>query len=546
MILPRVFLRIGKTIMVDIKDIKVSIQSGTLIQDKFFKNADFLKDSRGRLISFTGGYTVVIPAIVKNEKWAFRCWHTPVTDAKQRYSLISKAIKKSKLPYFCSFDYTENGLIIKGDSYPITKMRWIEGLNLKKYICKYSHDSKSIKRLAKSFLDMVFELHSHEIAHGDLQHGNIIVSESGELFLVDYDSMYVPEMKDQYADIITGLIDYQHPSRKNNSYSSEKLDYFSEVIIYTSLLAIAEKPELVSLYNVEDSESLLFTSKDFEDIKRSQIYRDLKVLQNPDIDLCLNILSEYLSTNDINLLQPIENYLISIKINCPSLVPVNESFTIKWKSTGAKSIQLSEFGEVPLEGKKELKVSSSKTLIFTLVSRSGLKNNRSISIKAAPRAVINYYKVDKEYTLESVPVKISWSCTNAKKVVILGEGEQNLSGSLILNPKEETTYTLCVEDAFGIQKRQITIKKLPLPLIRHIMVPSPKINRSLNISYKAPSFNLSIPTPTFNSVFCKLQLPKVSRLGKSGYFVRSLGWNNKHRSTNIFKSLFSVFLRNNK
>ena len=529
--------------MVDIKDIQVSIQSGILIQDKFFKNADFLKDSRGRLITFTGGYTVVVPAFVKNEKWAFRCWHTPVIDAKQRYSLISKAIKKTKLPYFCSFDYTENGLIIKGDSYPITKMRWIEGLNLKKYICKYSHDSKSIKRLAKSFLDMVFELHSHEIAHGDLQHGNIIVSDSGEIFLVDYDSMYVPEMKDQYTDIISGLIDYQHPSRKTNSISSSRIDFFSELIIYTSLLAIAVKPELVGLYNVEDSESLLFTSKDFEDLKKSQIYKDLKVLQNQDIDLCLNVLLEYLSTSDINLLQPIENYLISFKVDCPSLVPVNESFIIKWKSKGANSIQLSEFGEVPLEGEKELKVTTSKTLTFTLISRSGYRTNKSINIKAAPRATINYYKVDKEYTLDTVPVKISWSCTGAKRVIILGEGEQNLSGSLILNPKEETTYTLCVEDAFGMQKRQITIKKLPLPLIRQIMVPSPKINRSLNISYKAPSFNLYIPTPTFNSVFCKLELPKLPKLSKSGYYIRSIGWDKKSKSNNIFKSLFSKFLR---
>ena len=86
--------------MIDIGDIKASIQSGTLIQDKFFKNADFLKDARGRLLTFTGGYTVVIPAIVKNEKWAFRCWHTPVQDAKKRYSFIGKAIRKSKLQYF--------------------------------------------------------------------------------------------------------------------------------------------------------------------------------------------------------------------------------------------------------------------------------------------------------------------------------------------------------------------------------------------------------------------------------------------------------------
>ena len=39
--------------MVDISDIKASIQSKALIQDEFFKDALFLKDSRGRLLSYT-------------------------------------------------------------------------------------------------------------------------------------------------------------------------------------------------------------------------------------------------------------------------------------------------------------------------------------------------------------------------------------------------------------------------------------------------------------------------------------------------------------
>lgn len=70
--------------MIDISDIKASIQNKVLIQDDFFKSAQFLKDSRGRLISYAGGYTVVIPSIVNGEKWAFRCWHVPVKDAKKK------------------------------------------------------------------------------------------------------------------------------------------------------------------------------------------------------------------------------------------------------------------------------------------------------------------------------------------------------------------------------------------------------------------------------------------------------------------------------
>lgn len=529
--------------MIDIADIKASILSGTLIQDKFFKNADFQKDNRGRLISYTGGYTVVIPTVVKGEKWAFRCWHTPIKDAKERYSLIGKSIKKSKLPYFCSFEYTEKGLIIKGESYPITKMKWVEGLNLKKYIVANSKEKSKIQLLARKFLEMLMDLHSHHFAHGDLQHGNIIVSDSGEIYLVDYDSMYVPDMKKQFPDIISGLIDYQHPSRKSNQSSSDRLDFFSEVIIYTSLLAIAHNPEFVEKYNVEDSEALLFTSKDFENLKDSQVYKDLRELNDDEIDQCLDILQDYLSIKDLNDLNPIESYLMSVEIECPKIVPINEAFTIKWTSKGAKKIELSEFGDIPLEGRKDLKLSSPKSLTFTLESETGFKVEKSMKIEVAPRAVVKFFKADKEYTLPSVPVKIFWKCINAKKIEIEGIGEQKSSGSLIVLPNEETTYTLCIEDDFGQQRKEITIRKLPLPLIKQVMVPAPNINNNVGIMYQAPKFNISIPTPTFDTVLSKLEISKIPTLSKSGFYVHSMGWDKKNKPHNIFKSLFSIFSR---
>lgn len=527
--------------MIGISDIKASIQNGTLIQDKFFKNADFLKDSRGRLISYTGGYTVVVPANVKGGKWAFRCWHTSVKDSKERYSLIGKAINKSNLSYFCSFDYTEKGIIVKGESYPITKMRWVDGQDLKKYICANSHNKKAIKELAHKFLEMISELHKHHIAHGDLQHGNILVSDSGQLFLVDYDSMYVPEMKDKYSDIITGLVDYQHPSRKKNSISSEKLDYFSEVIIYTSLLAIASKPDLVDLYNVENSEALLFSSRDFESFSSSQIYSDLKSLNNEEIDKCLVAIENYLAINDINQLDPIECYLMSIDIHAPIVVPVNETFTIQWTSKGAKSVEISGIGEVELNGKRDIKLSNPKRISFVLKSETGFKYKKAISVKVAPRAMIKIFKADKKYTLDSVPVKLDWIVSNAKSIELIGYGQQSSSGSLIVKPKGETTYTLEVEDDFGKQRVDITIKELPLPLIKQILVPAPNIARNIRIVYQAPKVHLSIPTPSFDTVLSKLKIPDIPNLKESGYYIHSIHSKAKRKPHNIFKSLFSLF-----
>ncbi|MGM9865485.1 MAG: AarF/UbiB family protein [Muribaculaceae bacterium] len=529
--------------MIEIADIKASIQNGTLIQDEFFKNADFLKDSRGRLISYTGGYTVVIPCNVNGEQWAFRCWHIPVKDSKERYSYISRAIQNCALPFFCSFDYNEKGLIVKGETLPITKMKWVNGQNLKKFICSHYQESKVIKKLAKNFLDMIIQLHSKHIAHGDLQHGNIIVSDSAKIYLVDYDSMYVPQMGHNFHDIISGLIDYQHPSRKNNSNSSEKLDYFSELIIYTSLLVIAKKPEFVLKYDIENTEALLFKSNDFESFDKSEIYQDLKELNSSEIDLCLKIITEYLSLDDINLLEPIESYLMTIEIDYPQIVPIDESFVINWKSDGVKTIEVSDYGKVGLHGSLKFKLTTNKTISFELTSKSGFKSRKTIAITVAHRAVINEFKADKLFTYDDIPVRLSWNCSNAKKIEIKTIGQQVQNGSILVTPKTETTYTLCVEDDFGILTQSLTIKILPLPVIKQLWVPAPNINKNIGIIYKAPKFKLSIPTPSYGTVFSKIELPKIPERSKSLYYIHRIETTKKSGFGKIFQSLFSIFAK---
>lgn len=526
--------------MVDISDIKASIQSRSLIQNEFFRNADFLKDTRGRLITYTGGYSIVIPCYVNNEKWAFRCWHVPVKDAEKRYFHIGKKLCNTNLTFFSSFEYIEDGIIVKGNHLPITKMKWIDGANIKEYICNNFHNSKKIKMLATSFLDMIINLHSQNISHGDLQHGNIIVSKSEQLFLVDYDSMYVPEMKNNFPDIISGLIDYQHPARKQNKTSSEKLDYFSELIIYVSLLAVAEEPNLVSKYNLKDSESLLFKSSDFVNISESQIYKELNSLQNSEIEQCLKILEEYLSLNDINLLRPIESYLMSIDIDYPSVTPIKENFIINWKSHGVYCIEIAEIGEVDLEGSLNLNFSENKVICFNLYSKSGFKIQKSIEIKVAHRAIINHFKADKLYTYDNVPVILSWNCSYSNIVKLENYGILNPIGSISVSPKTETTYTLSVEDNFGIQTRTITIKMLPLPVINKIWIPTPKMNNITNIIYKTQKFNVYIPTPSFDNVLSRLTIPKIPQLRESSFFVTSVDTPRKSRVKQLIKTIYSI------
>lgn len=256
-------------------------------------------DQKNRPIHFTGGFAIVFPFIVKDKKWAFKCWHTKVDNIEKRMELISNFLESQKLPYFCQFTFKSEGLLTrKGELIPTTRMQWIEGEKINDYICAKKEDTSALHVLADKFLIMCQELHKANIAHGDLQHGNIIVGADQKLYLIDYDSVFTPNMENE-KDVICGLPGYQHPNRSMNEYANAKLDYFSELIIYISILAIAENPELVQRYNVENSDHLLFTKDDFKNLGESEIYKDIHTLSNKLRQL-IDILAFYLSKDSID------------------------------------------------------------------------------------------------------------------------------------------------------------------------------------------------------------------------------------------------------
>lgn len=295
--------------MPEISDIQISIQiRDKLVRDYVAKNADFHKLPTGGYEKYSGGFSVAFPCEYNGEKWAFRCWHVTIDKAMERYKLLSQALPSYKLPYFIDFYYEEQGIVVNGITYPTIRMRWVNGKNIKDYIGRNLNDSDKIYRLADRFLKMVRVLHKSSIAHGDLQHENIMVNSRGNLVLIDYDSLFIPELKGiADEDIIAGKPDYQHPCRKKNKIASPKIDYFSEVVILLGILGLARDRTLWEKYRVADSDGLLFSKDDYSNLKKSQIYLDLYRFGHPFSDL-LDILCSYLKSTDINRLEPLESF----------------------------------------------------------------------------------------------------------------------------------------------------------------------------------------------------------------------------------------------
>ena len=295
--------------MANKQDILTSIKNlDHFLKVPALKGAKARINKNGNPFVYVGGFNMVFQLTHKSKKWAFRVWHVPMGENEERYLKISKYLTSKKLPYFAEFIYDEKGLLINGELVDTIRMEWLDGMLFKEYIEKNLANSSLLVSLSDNFLKMCQDLRDNQISHGDLQEGNILVTENGDIKLVDYDSICIPEIEGQ-KELVTGLKGYQHPSRFKGGKASLKADYFSELIIYLSILAIAKKPELWEKYQVKDTQYLLFSETDFEDLENSKIYKNLTGL-SLKIDKLLAILIEYLKTiNYMNNLTEIPSLL---------------------------------------------------------------------------------------------------------------------------------------------------------------------------------------------------------------------------------------------
>ncbi|WP_172804928.1 hypothetical protein [Actinopolymorpha singaporensis] len=165
-------------------------------------------------------------------------------------------------PWKMGFEYLRDGILVNGSRYPVLKMEWVEATTLANWLEQNYSDRAATRRLAKRFADLTVDLDKAGIAHGDLQHGNLLVASDGTFRLVDYDGMYVPGMRGLRASE-TGHRHYQSPSRSEADFGPT-MDRFSAWVIYLSLLALSVDPGLWAKLHEPGGEYLLLAEDDFK------------------------------------------------------------------------------------------------------------------------------------------------------------------------------------------------------------------------------------------------------------------------------------------
>ncbi len=232
------------------------------------------EDKQGMPRPRGGSFASVYKLICSSRWWAVRCFLKEFHDQQERYAAISAqlAISKSKFPFATDFQFLKQGIRVSGIWYPVIKMEWVQGEDFIRHIESNLHSPAKLLSLGHDIVELARVLNREGVAHGDLQHGNILIA-NGKPKLIDYDGMYVSAFKANWKTHEAGHSNYQLP--RDETDFGPGLDNFSVWVIYISLRALSIRPSLWTQFRGGD-DCLLFRRKDFEAPAQSLLLQELK------------------------------------------------------------------------------------------------------------------------------------------------------------------------------------------------------------------------------------------------------------------------------
>ena len=258
-------------------------------RDPRLQHSTIEKDQRNQPRPWAGAFAVVYKAFSPDDRrpFAVRVFTSESPERRERYELVAAYAKDHKPRCLVEFEYRDQSIRSAGDGkwYPVILMEWVQGETLFNWVrdrCREGN-AEAVGFLADRWLDAVKELADAGIAHGDLQHGNVMVTPQNEIKLVDYDCMCVPALVGR-RNLEVGVEPYQHPDRNAKTLLSLDLDHFSALLIYVALRALAANPQFWGRY-VESCgyDKLLFRREDLQSPITSPLYRDLMRLAAADV-----------------------------------------------------------------------------------------------------------------------------------------------------------------------------------------------------------------------------------------------------------------------
>ncbi len=244
-----------------------------LLFDPELRSGAVAKTGLGTPLAISGGFALTYTIKSGAKKYAVRCFHRESIALERRYLAIARRLVQLRSPYFLDFEFQPKGIRVDGNAYPIVKMAWAQGVTLGEFLEDNHGNKVALMRLSASLLALSTFLEKERVAHGDIQPGNMMVSGAGAIQLIDYDGMFVEDIRDLGSSEL-GHINFQHPDRKAKNPFGPSMDRFSLIALSLAIKALNEDPALWGKTNSE-IDAIVFRANDFVDPASSSAFSEL-------------------------------------------------------------------------------------------------------------------------------------------------------------------------------------------------------------------------------------------------------------------------------
>jgi eukaryotic-like serine/threonine-protein kinase len=266
------------------------------------QGASLRRSPLGLPLPATGRNAAVFKATVDGADLAVRVFTRAPNDGPERYRRIGEHISHLEGVLFPNVRWLDDSVHVGGATWPMIRMDWVEGLTLDHWVGAHRHDPELLRDFARRWDELFKFLEHSRIAHGDLQHGNVLVDAQHRVRLVDLDGMWIPALVDHPADEF-GHVHFQHPGRLSERVWGERMDGFSSLLIAVSLVALSHRPELWERYN-DGGNNLIFRNDHFTDLD-APIWADIAEIDDDVLRRRLDKLREACGSECAKLAGPV-------------------------------------------------------------------------------------------------------------------------------------------------------------------------------------------------------------------------------------------------
>jgi hypothetical protein len=262
------------------QDYNEAIQNdASSFSDPSLKSGTVTLNSLGLPVPRSGNFADVYQFKGGDSKmWAVKCFTRKVDGLQQRYLKIDAHLTKAKLPFTVGFKYFEEGIRVRGQWFPLLKMKWVEGFTLNEFVRDNADKPKYLHALMQMWSKLTARLRDSNFAHADLQHGNVLLVPGDAqnklgMKLIDYDGMWVPALADAHSGEI-GHPNFQHPLRLKNRLYNADVDRFPHLVVACALRATMIGGR--ALWDKFDNgDNLLFKEADIRDPGGAPVFAEL-------------------------------------------------------------------------------------------------------------------------------------------------------------------------------------------------------------------------------------------------------------------------------